>query len=646
MLSYFRSRVVRPYLLGAAVGLTVLSWEMTSLHYVGAAYGNDLAWISWLLAVATFLGAFLRVRRPASGFSWRTIRRSEVGIALAVLLLYLPTHLWNFPVAPWNTNGLFDDAAWDIYFSKIHAFNGPFQAAWFDTIGYISREVVYHYYIAAFFKLFGYNLLVFTAALLVLGFVTILATTLIVHRLFHNPWVTAAAALVMNFFPIEYLHIFVGHRYAIAAPLMMVSLYFLYSGFQDRSFVRVGLSASFAALCLDSAIMGKQYILGLALAGLLTPLVDRQRRTPEARALALAWLTGFVIAATPLLAYVAFNSEDYFRREGGLLTAFLAAFAAQGLDGIRPFFEDLAQLFFADDTYARQWLHDFPIIPFAYYPLLLVGLIVALVRRRLEVAFMALIPVGSALLAGAYEFRVLLAVPLWVICIAFALDLVLRQRAALPGSSPPARARRPWLAPVAAAAVALVVLGVVPSANYLLEVSADSHRQYLFPHRDVGVARYVQDIVAGSSSPTIDMKADEFNRRDAVAAAYDTLVCPAHAYAIMHVYLQAFDDRRILSFCDQGIEMLQESATIIHSNVAAIVAYQPGAKALKLIWEDHPNGRPAIEGFRRYETFGAGETLDGSVEGESFSLYVLTIPVDRVGAFQAQVAMDYSEGLL
>jgi hypothetical protein len=645
MLSYFRSRIVRPYLLAAAVAFTILAWEMTALHYTGGAYGNDFAWISWLLAVASFCGAFVRFSRPS--FSVRTILRSEVGIALALLLLYLPTHLWNFPVAPWNTNGLFDDAAWDIYFAKIHAFNGPFQAAWFDTVGYISRETVYHYYITAFFKVFGYNLLVFIGSLLVLGFVTVLATTLIVHRLFHNRWVTVAAAVVLNFFPIEFLHIFVGHRYAIAAPLMMVSLYFLYSGFQDRSFFRVALSAFFAALCLDSAIMGKQYILALAVTAVLLPLVDKRWRSPEARALALAWFGGFVIAATPLLVYVVFNATDYFRREGGLLTAFAAEYAAHGIDGVRPFFEQVAELFFANDTYERQWLHDFPVIPLAYYPLLLAGLGVALVRRRLELFFLALIPVGSAFLSGAYEFRVLLAVPVWVICIGFALDAVARQLAAR-RTAPRSTSFRPWLAPLVAATTAgLLILGVLPSAKYLLDVSGQSHRQYLFAHKDVAVARYVQDIVAGSATPSVDMKADEFNRRPTAAAAeFDSLVCPAHAYAVMHVYLQDFDDRRILAFCDQGIEALQDSGTIIHDNVAAIEAYQPAGKALKLIWQDDPNAQPAIERFRQYETFGAAETLSGSVEGESFSLYVLTIPSAQLGAFQARVATDSAAGQL
>jgi len=323
------------------------------------------------------------------------------------------------------------------------------------------------------------------------------------------------------------------------------------------------------------------------------------------------------------------------------VTAFAAEYTAHGIDGIRPFFEQVAELFFANDTYERQWLHDFPVIPLAYYPLLLAGLGVALARRRLELVFLALIPVGSAFLSGAYEFRVLLAVPVWVICIAFALDAVARQRAARSAT------RRLWPAPVAAAAVLLLIVGAVPSAKYLFDVSGETHRQYLFPHKDVAVARYVQDIVAGSASPSVDMKANEFNRGSSTAAApYDTLVCPAHAYAVMHVYLQDFDDRRILAFCDQGIEALQDANAIIAANLAAIAAYQPAGKALKLIWEDDPNAQPAIQRFRQYETFGTAQTLGAAVEGESFSLYVLTIPSGQVGAFQARVAADSSQGQL
>jgi hypothetical protein len=636
-----RRRIVRPSLLALALGLFVLTVVSSALHYTGHFPGNHVSWISWVVAVAAFGGAFVGPNTSSLTFSRRSIFQSEVAVAVFTLVLFLPTHLWNFDVAPWNVYGLFDDAAWDIYFARNHAFEGPFQPAFFDTVGYISREVVFHHYVTAFFRLFGYNLLVFNVALLVLGFVTVLFTSLIVHRLFRNPAVTALAAVILNFFPLHYLHIFVGHRYAIAAPLMVVSLYFLYSGFQQRSGLRLTMSALFAALCLGSAVMGKQFILGLVLAAVLVPVLDRARwRSAEFRSMSVIWTTAFVISAAPLLVYIAFNSDGYFGHEGALLGEFMGKFGEQGVEGVRPYFEQLWALFLDGDTFARLWLHDSVLIPLAYYPLLLGGLVIALTQRRFEIAFLAAIPIGSALVSGAFDFRVLLAAPVWVIAIGFYLDSALRR-----GGRPPDRRLGVVSRSIPVIALGLVLLGVVPSAQYLWDVSTDTHHQYLFEHRDVAVARLVQDIVAGSEHPTIEMKPDEFRRgADPDSLAYDTFVCPGTAYAVMHAYLQGFDDRRILAFCDQGNESLLSPPDVIRVNVAALSAYQPTGKPIMLIWEEHPNAEAAIAMFRRYEHLAVPQSIAGSVETKDYSLFILSIPGDRVAEFQKVVAEAYAGG--
>jgi len=632
LLAAYRRQVVHPRLHLAAIALAAICVTATVLHYAGILPGNPLTWGSWILAVAAYAGSFWKMRIVWPRLSVRSFGTSEFAIAILVLPFYLVTHLWNFQVAPWNTNGLFDDAAWDIYFAKNHAFNGAFQAAFFDQVGLISRETVFHYYITTFFKLFGYNLLIFNAALLVLGFVTVLFTTLTVHRLFRTPAITVVAALVLNFLPLHYLQVFVGHRYAIAAPLMMVSLYLLYSGFLDRSFVRLTLSALFAALCLDSAIMGKQFILGLAAAGVLLLILDRRRWTsPETRALGLAWIIAFLIAATPLLVYVAFNRDDYFRHEQGLLTDFLSLFVNQGYAGVAPFVDQLGELFFDGDTFRRLWLHDFPLIPTAYWLLLVPGLLIALRRRRLEIVFLAVIPVGSALLSGAYDFRVLLAAPIWVIAMTYALDALSVGRADAE--------RRPSRVVARLVVVVIVGAGLLPSVAYLWGVSRDPHAEYLLPHRDVAVSRLIQDVVAGSRQPTAEMKPDEFDRPvTSSALAFDALACPERAYAIAHLFLQPFDDRRILAFCDGGNQALLGTDGLLAANVRAIAAYEPQGKGLKLIWEESQISQDVIGRFAQLERFGSSERLGGAVDGEPFSLYVLTIPPENVAPFRDAVA--------
>ena len=637
MLAAYTNQIAHRRLHLAAIVLAAVSVVATILHYEARFPGNPLTWSAWILAIAAFTGSFLKPNAVQLPRSMGGVGSTGFGTVLLVLPLYLITHLWNYASAPWNSNGLFDDAAWDIYFARTHAFAGPFQAAFFDQVGLISRETVFHYYITACFRVFGYNLLVFNGALLVLGFVTVAFTTLTVRRLFRTPAITIAAALLMNFLPLHYLQVFVGHRYAIAAPLMMVSLYLLYSGFQDRSPFRLSLSALFAALCLDSAIMGKQFILGLAAAAVVLLVIDRKRwASAETRALAMAWIGGFLIAATPLLVYVVFNRDQYFGHEQGLLTDFASLYINQGYAGIQPFVDQLGELFFDGDTFRRLWLHDFPLVPPAYWLLLLPGLLIALRRRRIEIALLAVIPVGSAFLSGAYDFRVLLAAPIWVIAMTYALDAIGLGRAERPLDTRRLAAQL--------GTVAIVVAGLLPSAAYLWGVSLDSHAEYLLRHRDVAVSRLIQDVVAGSPQPSADMKPNEFDRSVTPSAlAFDALACLDQAYAVAHLYLQPFDDHRILAFCDGGNEALIGKDHLLETNVRAIAAYEPRDRGLKLIWEESPISQEAISRFGPLERFGSAERLGGSVDGEPYSIYVLTIPSQNVVAFRAAVAAAYPD---
>ena len=137
-LSRLKSKTSHKIFLLIATFFFFLSWLFSSLHYMHVYYGNNLTWISWFVAIVTLAYAFLP-KNISLKLYFRRIKRSDVLFALFIIILYWVTHLWNFSSAPWNQNGLFDDAAWDIYFAKNHAFTGPFQAAFFDEVGYISR---------------------------------------------------------------------------------------------------------------------------------------------------------------------------------------------------------------------------------------------------------------------------------------------------------------------------------------------------------------------------------------------------------------------------------------------------------------------------------------------------------------------------
>ena len=185
----------------------------------------------------------------------------------------------------------------------------------------------------------------------------------------------------------------------------------------------------------------------------------------------------------------------------------------------------------------------------------------------------------------------------------------------------------------------IVAAGVLPSAAYLWGVSRDPHAEYLLAHRDVAVSRLIQDVVAGSLQPTAEMKPDEFDRPvTSSALAFDALGCAERAYAVAHLFLQPFDDRRILGFCDGGNQALLGKDRLLGANVLAIEAYEPTGKGLKLIWEESPISQEVIARFEQLEHFGSGERLGGAVDGEPFSIYVLTIPPENVAPFRQAVA--------
>lgn len=603
----------------------------TIAHYAGLWYGNSWTWVLWIAASALFIASCI----SGNTIRWFTnvlARRRVLMIIGLVSLLFFVTHVWNWSTAPWNNFGLFDDAAWDIYFANIHIGRSPFQAAFLDMVGYATRETGFHYYITFFFQLFGHNLFVFNCALLVLGYITVLVTILLIDRLFHNDIVTICSAFILNFFPLQYLHIFMGHRYAIAPPLMVLSLYFLYTAFMNASRPRAALSAVFGALCWGSAVMGKQYIYGLFISGFLLLLWKQQRALFfQFRHIIITWILSFVIAMTPVYIYIVFHASTYAIREQGLLRDFLSAVQQQGWNGVLPYADQIVEVFTAPITYRRQFLFDYPLIPYAYYLLLIPSIVIAVIKKRYELVILAVLPIAASFISGAYDFRILIAVPIWVMLMAYGMNETL-QNSAL-------RKQVVLRYAVIVAAFGSVLVGGVSTGTYLWGVSKNPHAQYLLPHKDVAVSRLVQDIVIGAETPSIQMKHQELRvGQQNENSAYDVLVCPAGAYAIMHVFLQAYDDKKILSFCDQGIEQLKTPREILQDNIHAILAYIPEGKDLKLIWEVTDTAHPAISVFNRIVPYGKTDIVTESIEGVSFSLYILTIPHDAVGQFQQDVS--------
>lgn len=656
LLNSFKDNKRRYIFLILGIISSILCGVFSCLHYMNIFYGNPVTWAGWIISIIFMIIAFA----PKLPFLKKKLRSYfNLGTLLFIMLgaFFIISHLWNFNTAPWNKNGLFDDASWEIYFAKAYIFTGhPFQPAYFLLT--IARELLHHYYITVWFKAFGYNLIVFNCSLIFLSLVTFIFTTMLIQKLFNNYIVTIASAIVFNFLPLEFIETFVGHHYAPMVPLMMVSMYFLYTGFKNKSYLRIYVSSLFAALSLSTAVMGKQYLYGLA-AALIAYLVLNFRRSVNKKNFSLATLfvIGFVISAMPMLIYIVYNYADYALREKSYADEFFSTYRTQGLQGIRTlYFDRLLGIFFSKMDYYREFMPDFKIIPIAYYFLLVPGFLIAFIKRRYEIIILALVPVAGAFLAGGFDFRVLHAAPYWIILMAFTMNEVLKmssgsinslgrnQSKMLSKNSAGARSQILWFTKFTVSSIALalsitvLLIGLVPCVTYLDKLSKTPNAMYLFPHRDVGVCRYIRDIVAGVPNPSAEMRWNDFNKIQGIPEPnYDCLVCQRLGYAIAHTFLEDYGDEQILSFSNELPYNLLSPADILSANISAIEQYPKTTKDLKMIWETSDLTNDIITKFSQFSSMGTDETVTSQIEGSNFTLYILTIKNKNIDKFKQQV---------
>src|SRR5256886_5747371 len=151
------------------LSLSVVSLVLCALgataHYLKWALGNPWQLVGWLLSMVFLLLAFLP--GPSElGANFKSVIKPKTAFFLFWILFFVVAHLWNFRTAPWNGDGIFEDAAVDLLYLKTHVTSRPFQAAWFHPYGPIAHETLFHYYLWPWLHLFGYNILTNEAALL------------------------------------------------------------------------------------------------------------------------------------------------------------------------------------------------------------------------------------------------------------------------------------------------------------------------------------------------------------------------------------------------------------------------------------------------------------------------------------------------
>lgn len=598
------------------------------LHYTNIFPNSSLLWVSYIASCVFMLLATLKKKavvfpKPDKIIIW---------ILVAITAIFLASHLMNFSTAPWNGNGVFDDAAWDIYYAKDHIFNEqPFQAAFFDEVGIISREVVFHYYITIFFKVFGYNLLTFNLSLLLLGYITVIFTSLIVKRLTKSNGMMLLAGLIMNFLPLYFMQTFIGHRYVIIPPLITMASYFLIIGFEKRSKFLLFLSALFAAFAWDSGVMGKQYLYAIIATGIVLFAI-KLYRYPNNRKIPLKltrnlrlvryYIYAFILTAAPLWLYVLFNYNTYVYREQALSAEFIEALRI-GWQGMEPYTLRLLDCLFAESAFTRQFVDTIP-IPLIYYLFAIIGSVIAIIKKRYELILIVAVAFLGAFVSGAYDFRILHAASFIVVLVCLGIWACYKFIKK--------KFKRLYILKWASYLILGLIIAVTLVGNfvYIWNKSQEPLSVWHLNHIVTYNSRFVRDIVAGIDNPSIEIRDNELLKlTDVTEPSYDSLVCQSNAYAVVHLFLQDYDSKKILSFCDNtGFNFIAED-NILDVNIRSVEGYSTN-KDLLLIWEISDKTQPAIEYFMVHKQFGEVKNWGYSKYGIDTNFIGLLIPHDSI----------------
>src|SRR5213593_3443006 len=305
-LSQWKSKLSIPRILLfslSVVSLVVCAWAGTA-HYLKWAWENPWQLVGWLLSMVFLLIAFLPGPSELRA-NFKSVIKPKTAFFVFWVLFFVVAHLWDFRTAPWNGDGLFEDASVDLLFLKTHVTSRSFQSSWFHFYVTIEHETLLHYYLWPWLHLFGYNILTNEVALLGLWCTVFLFTLLLTDLLFESYVVTSVIALVFTFLPFAFIYTFVGYHYAMTVPLCVASLYFLYVGFKTDCSFCLSLGGIAAGLCLASSLLSKQYLIALLCSIGLRAVFDWNRLKQSLNwPRVLTVIYGFIAAATPILAYI------------------------------------------------------------------------------------------------------------------------------------------------------------------------------------------------------------------------------------------------------------------------------------------------------------------------------------------------------
>ena len=608
----------------------VIVFTDTLLYYKEVVPNNFLAGCLFPVSVFFLIFAFCdlgKIKLPA-------VNKKLLIFAAVLTVVYFASHVFDYEHLPWNNYGLFDDAGWDIYLSREKCFsNDIFEIIfWDEGIGRISRELLFHYYISIFFRLFGYNMFTFNMALTILGYITVLFTFLLAYEISGKLPAALMTGIFLNYLPLNYTQVYMGHRYAICGPVMMISVYFLYKAFKKRKTIDFVIGGIFAGLTLESSIMGKQYIWGL-LAALVVSIIFLwiKKNLKAVKACYkgfISMILGFLTVTAPFFAYVFTHWEIYNIREKSLSEEFFKKLEETGFDAVKENLKILYDTFFAESSGSRQFSMGYPVLTVGMVIFLIAGIVFALRKKHILSIFMILIPLAGNIVTICYDFRLLISAPymslliVWGVCELCEIfsDKILKNKYKV--------------AAVATSGIILFLLIYSP-VFYINDLKKDPNSQRYLYHPDLAASRFIQDVVGGADEYNIDMEDNEFNR-PVINNDSDVYALTLTSYAHVHAFLQQYDDYKILGMFGNFPYVGTDPNDLRETFRNNLAAYQPVGKRLRLVVEyndkfDQINDDIMSSGLAEYEEY------KFFIDGNTMKMVIYNIAPENIQAFKEHI---------
>ncbi|MDR2648729.1 MAG: glycosyltransferase family 39 protein [Clostridiales bacterium] len=617
------------------------------LYFKGSILQDRDSWIFWIASMsALFITAYRRDALSENSdkkfFSQNMEREWKKMLYLigGLTIFYFLIRYMNYPISPWNENGYYDDAAWDVYYMRRYVQSAlpQVQVVMYDdfVLGNV-RELLFGWYLLPFFQILGYNALILNFACAVLGYIAVIFTALTARRLFKSYDLALLAGMLLTLNPYHFAHTYMGERYAMAPTLMIISIYFITCcATQEKSAAKAGLAGVFTALCAGSGKTGKQYVYGIIAAAVLYILFNLKRlkiksvhEIKEKFSLPAWFLGGFLIGFTPFLAFIAAFPNVYDSREGELIKNFFKNFSNGGFSLLLSNMQNFLAAVFTSKGDGKQYMAGYPLISPWHSGLVFAGMTAAFIRKRYDIFIMCLLPAASLVIVPFYDYRLYISTPVWILAVVYTVDVILK-----------INADRSKYIRITAIGVILVMItaGAATGFRDMVKVTSNPRSQYLNRRNDVGAMRMIQDAIIGINPPSAKMKRDEFKRKDISRPLLKNyLIAPESAFGVAALYLMDFPKENVSYLASKTWYNAEPPEAIIEYTINNLEKFTDYSKDLRVIIQQGEKISDVLSAVESAEHYGQAGKYSEELDGVNNLIYILDIPKENVEAFNTAV---------